>query len=315
MAEDNTVSLPIEPSVSGVGPLSYSQAEEIALAAKNGNSPSNSEIARDFQDLPWIMLARKYGEAAANSRLQISEARRNIDASLSKNRTAAEILADTAIGLGQSALSGVGSLASAYLGLNGKLLNNDGLSAQGASAAQAATRLSESLNKYKSDSLQESNRLSQLKDKLDLADSNVQYERDKQNNGEFLADIQYLGRNTLNAAENILDDPRVAGDVVVQGLGSLVPSSLTAKALSKLATATLSKFTKNQASLESASYAGATVGIGISEASGVYQQTVSAVMDLKHEQLVANSPEYASLIASGIDPKKSTIDYCIKYRC
>lgn len=197
--------------------------------------------------------------------------------------------------------TGVGGLVGGIASLGGGLISDE----LGTAAATGTAEFQDFMSSELSPELQARRRLNEAKNALDAADETRRYESVKDANeaqhakevetqGKTIADLRLIGRNVnafvstvgrgaVDAIDNASDDTAVLGDGVTQALGSFVGVGPVARALSATTGGAL----------------GTTAAIAATEAGGSYSQITADVMERSHDQLMAESPMYRSLIERG----------------
>jgi len=301
--------------------------EQLAVSSREGNDLTEEGLGRDLLEMTHGQLVAKYGEQIANQRGNISqeltEQRRVQDA----QRTTGQQAGDVALGALGGLTSMVGGLASTALAAAGSGNNirdvvgsavNDEIAAgvdtknellqRGSVVIAQGTDIATNwLNDQKSQEFLDRQNLSNVEAQLDAADSLAQYERDVAEGGsEFMASVARIGRDTLNTGERILSDGALVTDTIAQALGSLGPSAKIAAGTGKLATRLsdalgVDPLSTGQKFITSA---GVAAGVGASEASGAYTDTVNAVMGRSFDDMMG-SPEFIEFIDGGMDPARA----------
>lgn len=159
-------------------------------------------------------------------------------------------------------------------------------------------------------------RYNQALNAADIAANAREYEQDVGKDGQFLAGLKRIGRDSLDTVKNSFDDPAVISD----GLANMTGSLLLAGPVTKGVTAGGNILARNLAvgatgpSAAAAMIANATtkaatpIAIGAMEAGGAYDQTVQDVMAMTPEQLSATSEPYRELVGSGMSPEQAQIE-------
>lgn len=259
---------------------------------------SATEVENDLNNLSQFAILAKYGNEGrdliagqAGGQSQLSQINQ------SGARSGVETWDDFNVAFG----AGLGGVLTGVGALGGGLVSDE----LGTNIASAGAEFQDFMQSELSPQLQARKRLNEAKNVLDSIDESKRYESVKQANeaqhakevekqGELIADLRLIGRNinafagtvgrgAVDAVDNASDDSAVLGDGVTQALGSFVGVGPVARALSGSTRGAL----------------GTTAAIAATEAGGSYSQIAADVMDRDHDQLMAESPMYRSLIERG----------------
>lgn len=293
---------PVSPNLNPVMPSEEEFYRAAAAKSTGRDITSDNEVIRDINTLTVPEMYRKYGSAAQgllnNSQLYGGN---RFTADRYSRRSGA--VTDTAIELGTGFL---GSLAS--FGALGLGLVNDDLGAQSAQGIQMLTEDAQSLQ---SSALQTHRRADAVLASLDAEDSKRQESIDRETDGDFLAGLKRIGRDAVKSMARTSEDPMLLGSGFANAGGSLLAGGPIAKGLGAVGRVVTSKLLTRGVLSEAAALKASELGqklampaaIGGMEGGGAYTQTVNEVMAMSHSELLANSPEYASLIEQGWDPQ------------
>jgi len=298
-------------------------ARKMVVAANEGNELANTEFAQDIQTAPYGYLVNKYGQEVADNRRLYTQERAAVAQIENADRSNAQVVGDTGLAVASGLVNAVGSLGSLTLAAAGETdqyfdEENDGFSRAGVWASEKTQQATQWIKSFQSDELQDRQGLSGVERQLDAQDNLDQFNRET-NNGEdasFIDDLTWVGRGTLNNLGRVGSNAAIAGDVIAEGLGSLGPSAKLASVASGLVTRTA---TYNAAKIanaiaptqgtkflamgaEGVNRAAIASAVGVSEAAGVYSQTVNEVLGMKHGELMETSEEYATMVGQGVDP-------------
>ena len=280
----------------------------IAAAEFNDNQLAQDQQIRDLLDLSYGELLTKYGPEVADNRARLlTEARQFEESKGRDQRNLGEKLGDGALSFGAGAITGTAG-AAAWLNENlnpvqkaAEALGVDAYSIADVGLTQGAAKLSETLKGFQSSETRERREGEAIMAQLDAEDSRKIYDGDISltneggGKGELRAGLEKFGRDFMNSAERILEDPVITQDVVAEGLGSLVPSVVVARGANLAAKGT---------ALEKLAVPGA---VGSLEAGGAYSQAVGEVMAMSEEELYLSSPQYAELRDRGESHEEAKI--------
>lgn len=275
-----------------------------AVAQQKGISDQHmSTEEADMLNLSPSKLYGKYGSQATQMLLARAAGSYDLttDASVSNRDmvdTTADTLAAGATAYG-STLAGLGALGLGVV--------ND---SAGAWASEKIQGVNEFVDSTQSDKLQASKRILEAKNFLTSKANAAQYEIDRQTEGDTLAGLRQIGRDTMSSLDNATDDSTTFGDGLASALGSLFAVGPVAGGLRKLGSALIPETTKRGVGLAAAMdaatgspsvarlLAGAAkaapvpLAIGGIEAGGSYQQITADIMGRTHETLLMESPLY-----------------------
>lgn len=279
-----------------------SAVEALGASEINNGVLADQKFAKDLKDMDYGTLLRTYGENVAKNRWKYLTGKQKVTDPLTNSRTTGEIAKDTALAIGGGALAGINNLESSALSIwDGyanavnsipRKLNELGLypdaltpgySTLGVARAEQAQKGQNYINSFKSDP---------LKDRLEAtnkirADQEINSEAERkedvaQGTSPLVADLKKIGRDFITEAGNLVDDPAVSGDVVSQGIGSLVTSGGVVGKLAKIGGGT--------------KLATAT-GVGVVESAGTFTQAANDVLEMSESQLLTGSDRYIELRA------------------
>jgi hypothetical protein len=283
----------------------------LAVAEDRGNRLATEGFGSDLMDLSYGELVQKYDEDVANNRFRIQDSISNVNRIRQQQRSSGQVAGDTA-GTTAAGLTGlVGSSSSLLLGAGGAVdeffdEENTGLRDASIAVSQGTAEAVEGIKSFASTELQERRGLQAIESALDAMDSQEEFQEDLQTGMDpFEAAVRAIGRDAVNAGGRILNDAAITGDVIAEGVGSLIPSAKIASGVSKLATAATAKVTANKTAHTVAQTLGTAAGVGVTEASGTYSQTINEVMAMSHDKLMSGSAQYRAMIEEGVSPEEA----------
>jgi hypothetical protein len=148
-----------------------------------------------------------------------------------------------------------------------------------------------------------------------LTDENRQEELEAVGRGDnpLLAGGRRILNDVLDSGGQVLAQPEALGSGIAQGIGSLLLGGPTSKVATKTATLAAEGLAARgllspaaaRAVAESMEHGAMTGTIAAMEGGGAYAQASGQVMASSHEDLLANSPQYASLIQQGWAPDRA----------
>ena len=297
-------------SMGGTGLSDY----DMATGRMYGQVPQNvSEVERDLMTMDASNLYGKYGNAASSLLAQRNAANRQVtqDATSDWNGTLSQVgtdVNDLVTGLGQS----LGSWAS--LGVN--LVNKDAGVAMATGVADAA----EWANSLQSDERQGRRNVAESLNRLDDQDILAQMEKDIETDGELIAKLNVIGRQSYAAVANATEDSTNVIGGSINALGSLLAAGPVSKLIGGVGKLAVANNTGRATVLAAemgnpAARAAVAVGanapiltaIGSLEAGGAYQQITADVMGRDFDTLYAESPQFRELVDGGMEPADAQI--------
>ena len=298
----------------------YGSPEEqnrIATAILQDNELAQSQDAQDLF-LPPDQLAQKYGAQAALDRANFAETYFNLRELKNEKRSTGEMLKDSAIDTGLAAANMVGGAG--VLGLTAVDIatqNDNPMSVQAAEALGALNAYGQS---NQSELMQQRRMQHALEGQLDQEDSAAQYQRDLDASAGGETDwerstkpwIKKQGRDFADAVTNYADDPIMAGSLVPEAVGSILPvtgaarvagklgamSQLTRQGMSKKAATEFLKTKPGKALMEKEATKIAPFMVGLTEGGSAISQTQQEIMGMTEEDL-AGTEIYDGLRAEG----------------
>ena len=225
---------------------------------------SADEVERDIRNLSPSQLEQKYGsEAAANLLQDRVRGDDLVQAAQSITRSPVEIGTDFAKGAFDAAVSGVGNIGA----WGASYVDEDA----GLYAARMIRDFSEGVRSTQSQAQNLNRQTTAAESQQAGRDRNKQFEADKKEYGNTVATLAREGRAFLDAAEINLSNPTATGDIVSQGVGSLLSGSAVGRGIAGLAGKKLSG---------RAAQASMALSIAAQEGGGAFQQTALEAYDL-----------------------------------
>lgn len=285
--------------------------EVLAVSNLRGNDLTEKPgLGKDLTDMSYGELLVTYGPEVADNQIRLRNTARDVQAVDSAERTTAQATGDSlnaAAGGFTSLLGNSSALLFMAAGAADRAVDptKTGFTKLGVKTAQATGDVVDWLSDFQSKELQGRKRISQIEAQLDSKESFDQFLVDiDAGKDPFLAGLQAVGRDFMDTGERILNDGAIAGDVVAQSIGSLGPSAKFASFGGKMAADLMARGTSNAVAQSVARTAGIAAGVGVSEASGTYGDTVDKVMSMDQATL-EKSPLYEGLIAEGYTPESA----------
>lgn len=297
-------------SMGGTGLSDY----DMATGRMYGRVPQNaSEVERDLMTMDASNLYGKYGSAASELLAQRNAANRQVtnDATVGWNGSASQIGTDA-----NDLVSGFGLSLGGLVALGVGLVNDDA----GAAMASGLADVGEWANSLQSDERQGRRNVAESLNRLDAQDIQAQMEKDIETDGELLASLKAIGRQSYSAVSNATEDDSNLIGGSIQALGSLLAAGPVAKGLKTAGGLAVANNTGRATVLAAemgnpVARAAVAVGenapiltaIGGLEAGGAYQQITSDVMGRSFDTLYAESPEFRELVDNDVEPADARI--------
>jgi len=290
--------------------------KQVAVS-RNRNTGNEDELIQDMRSMNDLEIRAKYGDEGYLASMGQYYTSNEVDRIEKQKRQNGEILDDTAIGVASGFSNTVGSLGSLLFAGAGKVdeyfdPENTGFSDLATITSKKTEDAVSWLDQFYTDEFKDRRELSLIEAELDAADNVAQYNNDTDNgkDSSFIDELSWFGRGTLNNLERLASDPAIAGDVVAQGIGSLGPSAKLAGVASQAVTGTNTfkaailanaiNPTRGTRLIERGAKAveksAIAASVGVSEASGVYSQTVNEILNMSHDQLMETSVQYQNLL-------------------
>ncbi len=249
-----------------------------AVAIEEGNLRGKEGYLLDAQTRTPAEMAFLYGPGGTAQQLQLDKYRKYYQDEQTAERSTYDAISDTGTAVGKGLVLGLGSLGTLAAGVV-----ND---RAGQLASEGMEWVGQAADETMSERSQKDDELYRIRRMLDAEDRNTLAEQEAAEaaaNGAFdLSALRRIGRAALDTAEDLYENPRMAGKVGAEGVGSLLASFGAAGAL-KLGAA------------------GMTGLIGAMEAGGAYSDVVSEISKMSEADLNTNSPEYRQMRASGMN--------------
>ena len=248
---------------------------------------SENPIFNDFATLSAWDFQNKYGADVFADMGRIASGRQQVVAATNTDRTDGERVTDAASGIAKGLIGGVADAGTLVAGA----INRDA----GVWAAETTKGFRDWMDKNTQTVANNTNRwLSGLRSELDSEDNQRQYDKDKETQSSFMAGLSYLGRGFINGATRLYEDDQALEMGLAEGIGSLFAGGPIARGIGVVG--------KLAGVGKAATAATMSAAIGMMEGGSAYSGAVQQVMEMTHEQLLANSPTYREQIASGIKP-------------
>jgi len=218
-------------------------------------------------------------------------------------RNPTQKVTDAVKSLGVGVINSVGSLGALELGLVNAPAGNWASEV----IADATKRIQDS----QSGGLGAHQRVTGTLNQLSTEQNQALYDKEAPGDSSTLPILKKIGRNFLDNAKNAASDSSTLQDGIAQGIGSLATGGPLIRGAEVLGGKAIMGLLRNGVISRAAALKAAQVGsklaapavIGAQEAAGTYTQTVQQVQGMSHDDLMANSPEYADLIKQGADPE------------
>lgn len=283
-----------------------------AVAQDRGNDRADQELQQDLANMTQLQLRAKYGDRVALNRNRLIDGRNRLTESDEASRTIGEAISDTAFAFGNSVYRGIGTLSNLAYGYAEGALDGDpnttgaGQAAKYLDAHNQVVAIMQQVTL--SDQLKERQRFEGIASELDKEDSANQAAREIEEGADpFWAGLRQQGRDAINALERNASDPMLAGNIIADGVGSLVSSAPLAGAGGLIAKGASQALVKNVLAQRVALAAGTSAGAGVSEVSSVYAQAASDVMSIDTNRLLESSTVMQGLVAEGLTPEEAKI--------
>lgn len=292
--------------------------------ATGAGRASMTPLERELATLTPNQIQEKYGFDEGNRLIRQQLAGIKDFSSDSKGyRTAENMASDAVSGIGLGLANAVGGIGA----LGAGLVNDQA----GVSITKGLQSLNQTVQGTQSPTLQNNRKAVGVVNSLDFRDSTAQFEKDKEKDGNLVASLARIGRDTVSSIKNTASDPATLSDGIAQGFGSLVAAGplgkvvgAAGKALAPAADAAGRVGLGVAAGLDAAGASTASrllmaagerlpgalpsstaVGIGAMEAGGAYQGTASDIAGMTPAQLEANSPYYREMRAQGLSHEQA----------
>lgn len=298
--------------------LGMSQPDMYSVAAGresgNGTDSAQSPLEADLLNLPDVDLINKYGNQQG---LQLiaqrasGQARFNND--LLAPRTSEQAVGDSVAGVGLGVANSLGGIGA----LGAGLVNDNA----GVWAADKMKQLNDSVQQnMQSEALNARRQANQAQTELGYRDNTKLYNEEKAQDGDFIASLRRIGRDSGTAIAGAFDDNSLLSDGISQGIGSILTAGPIGKGL-KLGAEGIAALSADTAVGRALTAVGAKLpthsatmaSIGLQEGGGAYQQTTQEAYDklkdrkdLTEDQKVAMANR-AGLLAAAIQAPVSAL--------
>jgi hypothetical protein len=287
---------------------STADQKKVAIGGIEGNG--QSEVERDLQFMSPVEIALKYGPDVALGSSGVKDQASVYKREERGTRTRGEIAADSALGLTAGTLGGLGGIASFGAGV----FSDDA----GAAVSRWTEAATGSLRDSQSTTLKRDKANAAIRSQLDDEDNQKQYQQDLLENKPY-AGLRRFGREALNTAEDLWNNPELAGDLVAEGIGSFIASGGLAKvgasagiklvmAQKGASPAAIERFLASSAGKKMVQELNVKLQpatIGLLEGGGAYSSTQNQIQAMSFADLEAGSEEFRNLVAAGMSPEEA----------
>lgn len=290
----------------------------IATAVNQDNDLANDPGLDDLLNMDTLELAAKYGSEVALNRHKFAREQQDLLALKGRERNNDDVVKDAAIDTGLMAANTVGNAAALALAAFDQVSGGPALS-------PVVSKGLETLNEFgrgqQSELRQERAQQHALEAELNRQDREARYEARVAENADapsyFDRVVQpYVQKQTEAFGETVLnyaDDPIMAGALIPEGIGSLVPTTaaikvaskaraiqvLTQQGMTRQAATAFLKTPGGQKLLADTSVRLAPIVVGVSEGGAGVTQTQQEILGMSEEELSA-SPNYLALRSQGM---------------
>ena len=266
----------------------------VNLSRDRGNILTDrNQIILDRSALNPFDFAKKYGADIAREMDQLDLSAGQTAQMMDDDRTPGDIAYDAAnnIALGlNNAIGGVGVFGASLISPE-----------TGVAAAELLNGYNEWNRSKSTVDTQNAAQLDAARAALDKQDSLAQFEEERKTVGDFEAGLNMFGRDALNSATRLLEDPRTIENLVEQGGGSLLAAGPVAKGLGVIGQAVARTAGMEVAAVSTQSMVPAA--IGAMEGGGAFASAMEEVLNTSFEDLAKNSPEFNQMVANGMAPE------------
>jgi hypothetical protein len=290
---------------------------QMAAGGPTGSGTQNmSDYEADLRYMDASNLTKKYGSQATSMLLDrvAGQFEYQADASV-PNRLGSDVTYDSL----SSGLSGLGNALGGIAALGTGVVSNTG----GATIAKALGDATEWVQGTQSPELQAARRVMEAKNFLDSRDTQIEFEKNKKTDGEFVASLKRVGHEVVNTLDNATDNSATVMDGISQALGSLFAVGPISKGIAALVPQSTKAGVGLAAAIDAASgsksaarvlaaageHAPVLGSIAAIEGGGAYQQVTADIMGRDHQKLLDESPMYKELIDQGMSQEdaKATV--------
>lgn len=288
--------------------------DTLAVNAARGNELlDRNQVLNDLENMSYGEIRNTYGDDVARNRFRLREGTNRLAESDRDSRTWGEATRDSFVGASISLGRGITNTVSTGLGyIYGELDGNPETSgrSEAANVSDFWNDVWSGVSREElSDTLQQKQYFSGIEGALDAQDSEAQFQREVEEGADpFAAALRRVGRDAYNAGERTLRDSALTTQVVSEGIGSLIPSAIIAGASGGASAGLTATLGGGSRAVQVAQFTGSAIGIGAVEASGTYSETVSAILDLPEEELMASSIYQAMLEEYNGDTARARVE-------
>lgn len=278
---------------------------ESIYGSQRGNLPQiNDPFAQAADTLTPMAMQEAYGQTGVDAQTQRALNREDLFRMGLDNRSDVQQVGDMANNLFTGAVGGLGYAVSLGAGVLHPSL--------GQAVAGATEAFRNTMQGMNSDEVQNARILSGMRSQLDTAENEMLFEQDKADGtSDLVANLAYIGRGALDAASSLVEDPVGFESAASEGVGSLFVGGPISKGVSALAkvgqkavgavTGKVGKEGLEEVAKRSwGDVAAMPAAIGLQEGGASYAQVLNEVLGMSTEELMANSPEFARLVLSGV---------------
>ncbi|CBX87992.1 N4 vRNAP-like protein [Roseovarius Plymouth podovirus 1] len=270
--------------------------DTLAVANKRGNDLADTELSTDLREMSVSGLRMKYGDDVANNRHRLVRGEERLNTSDDVDTAASDLFVSASTGAYRS-LGQAGILADSYARA---WLNPEGGSGaeRAAPLMQAHAEIVAGMQEMNlSDELQGKRYFEGIEGQLDEQDSEAQYQRDiEAGKSETIAKWQREGRNAVNAGQRYLRDPGLLSNTIAESVGDMVFTAPLGGVAGKAAMQAAGVATKSVLAQRVAGTMAISATTGFPELGNVYSETVTDVMGIETEKLLATSPVMQAML-------------------
>lgn len=277
----------------------------LATSILSNSGDGSSDLAQELANSGVGDLRLKYGDEVAAMASSLQNSLRRVQTDQDAQRDFNTITSDSLKGIGAGAVNALGGIASFGAGL----INDEA----GAFVAEKTDDAANFFRDSQSTNLQRKKELGNIRESSRQEDINAQYEQEV-SDGDKYAGLRRFGREMLGTAKDLVENPALAGDLVSEGVGSLVGSAgitkIAASGAAKLVlrnkgmdSAAINAFMKTdegKALIQEITIKGMPAGIGATEGGGAYVQIQTEIQGMTETELLQGSPEYTNLRDQGL---------------
>lgn len=299
----------------------------MATASRQENDLTNTQFVRDMKNLNTLQLKLKYGEEVGNNAHRFALAQRELDEQKQNKRTTTETLQDFGLVVPNVINRMIGSVAAAGASVYDSIgeVTEAGINAVAGegtfeyepispSISQKISEFGQANMELRSDTAQAQYAQNAVEGELLRQDSEDQFQKDKSEGKALAPGAQKLARDFGNFIKNVSDDPIVAGDLVTEGVASMVPitaavrvaglasakSLLKSRGMSDVAIETFVKTPTGKKFVEMQMVKAVPAVTAGTEGPGALVQAQQEILSMPEADLVG-VPEYDKMRAEGVD--------------